>query len=190
MQLKEKEKLIPHDDAQSLIKIHERFDWTDTLLTEVEKQEIKDIPVDCQDIFVGNRTEIGMSMELTMKLIPENDEAVYSQNLPMPIHLKEDPNVELALMHKNGIITLLSLSKYASSIFGKKTQRNTTSSCGLEENQQPDSRWLQQQQSPIKHFVRRSTTLRSEIFFLQARLLPSKSLFADGGPTVSGNACI
>ena len=35
----------------------------------------------------------------------------------MPIHLKEDPNVELALMHKYGIITVLPFSKYASPLF-------------------------------------------------------------------------
>ena len=37
----------------------------------------------------------------------------------MPIHLKEDQFVELALMHKYGIITVLSFSKYASPIFAQ-----------------------------------------------------------------------
>ena len=37
----------------------------------------------------------------------------------MPIHLKEDLIVELALMHKYGIITLLP-SKYASPIFAQR----------------------------------------------------------------------
>ena len=38
----------------------------------------------------------------------------------MPIHLKEDLIVELALMHKYGIITGLPFSKYASPIFAKR----------------------------------------------------------------------
>ena len=38
----------------------------------------------------------------------------------MPIHLKEDLNVELALMHKYGIITVLPFSKYASPIFAQR----------------------------------------------------------------------
>ena len=48
-----------------------------------------------------------------MKLNPEDDKAVYSQSLPMPIHLKEDLIVELALMHKYGIITVLPFSIFA-----------------------------------------------------------------------------
>ena len=38
----------------------------------------------------------------------------------MPIHLKENPIVQLALMHKYGIITLLPFSKYASPIFAQR----------------------------------------------------------------------
>ena len=38
----------------------------------------------------------------------------------MPIYLKEDLNVELALLHKYGIITVLPFSRYASPIFAQK----------------------------------------------------------------------
>ena len=38
----------------------------------------------------------------------------------MPIHLKEDLIIELALMHKYGIITVLPFSKYASPIFAQR----------------------------------------------------------------------
>ena len=38
----------------------------------------------------------------------------------MPIHLKEDLIVELALMHKYGIITVLPFPKYASPIFAHR----------------------------------------------------------------------
>ena len=38
----------------------------------------------------------------------------------MPIHLKEDLIVKLALMHKYGIITVLPFSKYASPIFAQR----------------------------------------------------------------------
>ena len=38
----------------------------------------------------------------------------------MPIHLKENLIVELALMHKYGIITVLPLSKYASPLFAQR----------------------------------------------------------------------
>ena len=59
-------------------------------------------------------------MEFKVKLTPKDDKPVYSQSLPMPIHLKEDLIVELALMHKYGIITVLPFSKYASPIFAQR----------------------------------------------------------------------
>ena len=112
-ELKDKEKLNPQESAESRNKVVKRFDWTDTLLTETEKQAIEDILVDYHDIFARHRMDIGMNTEFKMKLTPKGDKAVYSQNLPTPIHLKEDLIVELALMHKYGIITLLPFSKYA-----------------------------------------------------------------------------
>ena len=96
------------------------FDWTDTLLTETEKQAVEDILVEYQDIFPRHRMDVGMNTEFTVKLTPKDNEAVYSQNLPLPIHLEEDLIVELALMHKHGIITVLPFSKYASPIFAQR----------------------------------------------------------------------
>ena len=58
-----------------------------------------------------------MNTELKVKLTPEDDKAVYSQTLPMPIYLKKDLVFELALIHKYGIIKLLPFFKYAISIF-------------------------------------------------------------------------
>ena len=97
-----------------------RFDWTDTLLTETEKQAVEDILVEYHDIFARHRMDIGMNTEFKVKLTPKSDKAVYSQSLPMPIHLKEDLIVELALMHKYGIITVLHFSKYACPIFAQR----------------------------------------------------------------------
>ena len=61
-----------------------------------------------------------MNTQFKMKLTPKDDKAVYSQNLPMPIYLKEDLLVEIALMHKYGIITVLPFSKYASPILAQR----------------------------------------------------------------------
>ena len=58
-----------------------------------------------------------MNTDFRVKLTPKDEKAVYSQNLQMPIHLQEDLNVELGLMHKYGIITVLPFSKYACPIF-------------------------------------------------------------------------
>ena len=110
----------PKDDIESRPEFLKRFDWTDTLLTETEKQAVEDILVEYHDILARHRMDIGMNTEIEMKLTAKNDKAVYSQNLPRPIHLKEDLTVELALMHKYGIITVLPFSKNASSMFAQR----------------------------------------------------------------------
>ena len=61
-----------------------------------------------------------MNPQFKGKLTPKDDKAVCSQSLPMPIHLKEDLIIELALMHKYGIITVLPVSKYASPIIAQR----------------------------------------------------------------------
>ena len=114
-----KGKLDPQESSESRNKFLKRFDWTDTLLRETEKQAIEDILVDCHDIFARHRMDIGMNTEFNVNLSPKDDKAVYRQNLPMPIHLKEDLIVELTLMNKYGIITVLPFSKYAIPIFAQ-----------------------------------------------------------------------
>ena len=109
-ELKDKEKINPQESTESRNKFIKRFDWTDALLTKTEKQAIGNILVEYYDIFARHRLDIGMKTEFKVKLTPKDDKAVYSRSLPMPIHLKEDLIVELALMHKNGIITVLPFS--------------------------------------------------------------------------------
>ena len=137
-ELKDNETLYPQESTESRNKFLRRFDWTDTLLTETEKQAIEDIAVDYHDIFARHRLDIGLNMEFKVKLTPKDDEAVYSQSLPMPNHLNEDLIVELSLMQKYGIITVLHFSKYASPIFAEEAQRKFASPCESPENQQSD----------------------------------------------------
>ena len=118
--LQRKEKLNPKDDIEPRTEISKRFDWTDTLLTETEKQVVEDILFEYHDIFARQRMDIGMNTEFKVKLTPKDDKADYSQSQPLPIHLKEDLIVELALMHRYGIITVLPFSKYASPIFAQR----------------------------------------------------------------------
>ena len=119
-ELQQKEKLNPKDDNESRIEFLKRFDWTDTLLNENEKHAVEDIVVEYHDVFARHRMDIGMNTEFKVRLTPKDDKVVYCQSLPMPIHLKEDLIVELALMHKYGIITVLPFSKYASPIFAQR----------------------------------------------------------------------
>ena len=66
-----------------------------------------------------------MNTEFKVKLIPIDNKAVYSQNLAIPIHLKEDLNIELALMHKYGTITVLPSFKYANPTFAQGKPNRT-----------------------------------------------------------------
>ena len=96
------------------------FDWTDTLLTETEKQAVENILVEYHDIFARYRLDIGMNTEFKVRLTPKDDKATHSQSSPMPIHLKKGLIVEFVLMHKYGIITVLPFSKYARPIFAQR----------------------------------------------------------------------
>ena len=119
-ELQQKENLNPKNDNESRIEFLKRFDWTDTLLNENEKHAVEDILVEYHDIFARHRMDIGMNTEFKVRLTPKDDKAVYSQSLPMLIHLKEDLIVQLALMHNYVIITVLPFSKYASPIFAQR----------------------------------------------------------------------
>ena len=131
-----------------------------------------------------------MNTEFKVKLTPKDDKAVYSQSLPLPIHLKEDLIVELALMHKYGIITVLPFSKYASPIFA---QRKPNGKLRLLVDLRKINSLIADDYTNNNHPV--STLLDA------AQHLAGKSLFckldcsqayhfADGGPTLSGNAYI
>ena len=61
-----------------------------------------------------------MNEELKVKLTPKDDSSAYSQSHTAPTKLKEDILVELAMLHKYGIITTLPFSKFASPIFAQK----------------------------------------------------------------------
>ena len=136
-ELKDKEKLNPQESTESRNKFLKRFDWTDTLLTEMEKQAIEDILVEYHDIFARHRMNIGMNREFKVKFTPKDDKAVYRQSLPMPIHLKENLIVELALMHSAAFLQVREPH-----ICTKEAQGEITSPCGSTKNQQSDCRRL------------------------------------------------
>ena len=64
--------------------------------------------------------DIGINAEFKVQLTPLDNRPAYSQSPPVLINLKDDILVELALLHKYGIITTLPFSKYASPIFAQR----------------------------------------------------------------------
>ena len=120
LELKVLKKLNPHDSGTSRTNFLSHFDWSDTTLNPGEREEIEQILVDFHDIFARHRFDIAINREFKVKPSPNYDRPVYSQSLPTPINLKDDITVELALLHKYGIITTLPFSKYASPIFAQR----------------------------------------------------------------------
>ena len=59
-------------------------------------------------------------MEFKVQLTPLDNRPADSQSLPAPVNLKDYILVELALLHKYGIITTLPFSKYAGPIFAQR----------------------------------------------------------------------
>ena len=120
MELKQLKQLNPNDNAKARKQFLDHFDRTDTTLSPFEKQHIEDILVQYHNIFARHRFDIGTIREFKVKLTPNDDRPVYSQSLSTPINLKGDITVELALLHRYGIITTLPFSKYASPIFAQR----------------------------------------------------------------------
>ena len=72
-----------------------------------ERENLESINVEFNDILARHRLDIGMNTQVKVCLTPKNDKPVYTQSLPVTINLKDDLTVELALMHRYGIITTL-----------------------------------------------------------------------------------
>ena len=119
-ELAELEKLDPTENAESRHKFLSLFKWTDSLITGKDRESLESTLVEFNDIFARHRLDIGMNTQFKVSLTPKDDKPVYTQSLTVPINLKEDLTVELALMHKYGIITTLPFSKYASPIFAQR----------------------------------------------------------------------
>ena len=120
LELQELEKLNPNDNESSRKTFFSNFEWSDTTLSPDKRQEIEEILVDFHDIFARHRFDMGINRDFKVEPTPNDDRTAYSQSLSTPINLKDDITVELALLHKYGIITTLPFSKYASPIFAQR----------------------------------------------------------------------
>ena len=119
-ELEQLEKINPLENTNSLSQFLSNFDWTDSNLQLEAKQVVGNLLVEFHDIFARHRFDIGINTEFKVQLTPIDNRPAYSQSLPAPINLKDDILVELAPLHKYGIITTLPFSKYASPIFAQR----------------------------------------------------------------------
>ena len=119
-EIEQLEKLNPLEKTNSRNQFLSNFNCTDSTLQPEAKQDVENLIVEFHDIFARHRFVIGISTEFKVQLTPLDKRPAYSQSLPAPINLKDDILVELALLHKYGIITTLPFSKYASPIFAQR----------------------------------------------------------------------
>ena len=119
-ELEQLEKINPLENIGSRNQFLSNFDWTDSTLQSNAKQAVENLLVELHDIFARHRFDMGIKTEFKVQLTPLDNRPAYSQSLPAPINLKDDILVELALLHKYGIITTLPFSKYASPKFAQR----------------------------------------------------------------------
>ena len=119
-ELEQLEQLNPLESTNSQDQFLSNFVWTDSTLQLDSRQAVENLLVEFHDIFARHRFDIGIITEFKVQLTPLDNRPAYSQSLPAPINLKNDILVELALLHKYGIITTLPFSKNASPIFAQR----------------------------------------------------------------------
>ena len=110
----------PQASINSRTQLLSNIDSTDSTLELDAKQAIKDLLVEFHDIFAQHRKGNGINIKFKVQLTQLDDRPAYSQSLPAPINLRGDILVELALLHKYGILETMPFSKYASSIFAQR----------------------------------------------------------------------
>ena len=110
----------PLENTESRNQFLSNFDWTNSTLQPNAKQAVENLPVELHDVFARHRFDIGINTEFKVQLTPLDNRPAYSQSLPASTNLKHDILVELALLHKYGIITTVPFSKYASPIFAQR----------------------------------------------------------------------
>ena len=113
--------LNPLEDTNSR-EIQSNFDWTDSTLQPDAKQAVQNLLVEFHDNFAQHSFDIGINTKFKVQLTPLDNRPAYNQSLPAPINLKDDIRMELALLHKYGIITTLPFRKFASPIFAQGNQ--------------------------------------------------------------------
>ena len=107
-------------DEESTKEFLDMFQWEGSKIEGNDKKQQKQTIVKKNDIFSRHRLDIGKNNTFKVTLTPKDERPIYTQNLPVPINLKEDLTVKMALRHRYGILTTIQFSKFASSNFAQR----------------------------------------------------------------------
>ena len=131
-----------------------------------------------------------MNEDFKVELTRKDDSPAYSQSLSTPINLNEDILVELALLHRYGIVTTLLFSKYASPIFAQKNPNGELRLLIdlLKINNLISDDYINNNH-PVSTLTDAAQHMAPEKAILQTGPLASISLLTDGRPEVHRNAC-
>ena len=99
--------------------------WEGSQIEGNDRKQLEETIVEYKDIFALHRLDMSINNNFKVKLTPKDERPIYTESLPVPVNLKEVLTVELALMHRYGIITTLPFSKYASPIFAQLKPNGT-----------------------------------------------------------------
>ena len=108
-ELDQLKQLNPLEDTNSRDQFPSNSDWISSTLQLDAKQAVEDLLVEFYDSCARHRFDIGINTEFKLQFT-SLDKPAYSQSLPARINLREDILVELALLHKYGIIMTLPFS--------------------------------------------------------------------------------
>ena len=81
------------------------FQWEGSQIEGNDRRQLEQTIIEYNDIFARHRLDTGINNSSNVELTPKDERPIYTQSLPVRINLKEDLTVELALMHRYGIIT-------------------------------------------------------------------------------------
>ena len=122
------------------------FQWEGSQVEASNKELLEQTIVEYKHIFARHPLDIGINKNFRVKSTPKDETTVYTQTLPVPINLKEDLTVELALMLRYAIITTLhSQNTHLNLCISTKTQWQIASTCRHAKSQRANYIWLQQQ---------------------------------------------
>ena len=89
------EKLDPKGNHQDKITFLSKFPGQKSAPND-EQKAVGELLIEFSDIFAKHRFDVGYNTDLKIKLPPERSIPIYEQGPPMPIHLRNELQVELA----------------------------------------------------------------------------------------------
>ena len=115
--LKKEEKLDHISNELDKQKFLAQFPSENSVFNDEQKHTVENLLSEYHHIFARHRLDNDRNEYFNIKLTPGNNEPMYTQAPPTPIHYRDEVLVELALLQYWGVITTLTYSKYSSPIF-------------------------------------------------------------------------